>query len=54
LSSRAEWVRRWGARGGYRFKLTIYHICIKTMSVKGGAYAHEAYEAKKKNCYVNT
>ena len=25
----------------------IYHICIKTMSVKGGICAHEAYEAKK-------
>ena len=23
-------------------------ICIKTMWVKGGVYAHEAYEAKKK------
>ena len=30
-----------------RIKLIIYQICIKTMSVKGGVYAHEAYEAKK-------
>ena len=28
-----------------RIKLIIYQICIKTMSVKGGVYAHEAYEA---------
>jgi hypothetical protein len=25
----------------------IYHVCIKTMSVKGVVYVHEAYEAKK-------
>ena len=24
------------------------------MSVKGGVCDHEAFEAKKKNCYVNT
>ena len=24
------------------------------MSVKGGVYAHGAYEAKKENCFVNT
>ncbi len=27
---------------------------MKTMSVNGVVYVHEAYEAKKKNCYVNT
>jgi hypothetical protein len=34
-------------KGGVRIKLIIIQICIKTMSVKGGVYAHEAYEAKK-------
>jgi hypothetical protein len=34
-------------RDVYRFKLIMYHICTKTMSVKGGVYVHEAYEAKK-------
>jgi hypothetical protein len=38
--------------GAYRFKLIIYHS-VKTMSVKGGVYAHEAYEAIF-FCYVNT
>ena len=30
----------------------IYQICFKTMSVKGGVYAHEAYEAGKKICFL--
>ena len=35
-----------------RIKLIIYQICIKTMSVKGGVYAHEAYEAKKSKYFL--
>jgi hypothetical protein len=38
-------------KGGVRIKFVPYiyknvfiHTCIKTMSVKGGVYAHEAYE----------
>jgi len=38
---------KWLQGGSIGFKLIIYHICIKTMSVKGGICAHEAYEAKK-------
>ena len=43
-------------KGGVRIKFIIYHICIKTMSLKRGVMALETYEAKKiknKNCYVN-
>jgi hypothetical protein len=35
-------------KGGVSIKLIIYRRCIKTMSVKGGVYAHEAYETKTK------
>jgi hypothetical protein len=46
------WVDLILTRGEYRKDAIIYQKCIKTMSVKGGAYAYEACEAKKKNCYV--
>jgi hypothetical protein len=43
--SQRLWVDFILTRGVCRFKLIMYHICIKTMSVKGGVYVHEGYEA---------
>jgi hypothetical protein len=39
-------------KGGVNIKLIIYRMCMKTMSVKGGVYAHEAYEAKNNNFFL--